>query len=132
MKKRGLLIASALLISTLTGMFITSCDKDTNSYLHVTVVDETDKSKTFEGAEVKVDMNGSAVKREGLTDANGEFFTSFPAPAVFNVQAIYEIAEQSNSTTKVYREGKGSARLKDGDTAYVTVALGTELKSVPR
>lgn len=132
MKKRVLLIASSLLISALTSTLMISCDKDTNSYLHVTVVDETDKTKTFEGAEIKVDMNGSAVNREGLTDANGVFFTSFPAPAVFSIQAIYEIAEQSNSTTKVYREGKGSARLKDGDTSYVTVALSTELKSVPR
>lgn len=128
MKKNWLLTISALIISTLCLGFFSSCDKDTDCTLAVTVID----SKTgnpFSGIHVKIYNQSSTsddIQVIGYTDANGRFKTSFKAPGLFQVVATRETGlENPISRMKYYNVETNSVRLIDGETVECKVALDT-------
>ena len=132
MKKKCLFILSLVLFSGLT-MFFSACDKDTNSYVDVYVVDEATK-KPLPAAYVKIDIENSYVNQSGYTDGSGHYLTSFRDPAIFNVNVEYEGAEcygmngeYDPLVYKCYRVGSNTVRLKEGETVEVTVNVGAEI-----
>ena len=128
MKKNLLLTVSALIISTLCLGFFSSCDKDTDCTLSVTVVDSK-TSTPFSGIHVKVYNQSSTsddIQVTGYTDANGRFKTTFKAPGLFQVVATRETGfENPISRMKYYNRETNSVRLVDGETVECRVALDT-------
>ncbi len=129
MKKKILALACLLLIGGLSAFFFNACDKDTNCYVEVTVLDEASKlpvSNVF----IKIDIDSSYIKAEGYTDAAGQFRAEFAAPAIFNVAATYETGYDSVYTADkflCYRKGNNTIRLKEGDTVKSVVNLESEI-----
>ncbi len=129
MKKKILAIIGLFLISGLSTVFFTACDDDTNCYVKVNVIDEATK-KPVSNVFIKIDIDSSYVSSQGLTDAQGQFFTQFTAPAIYNVAAKYETGYDSLYTVDqfyCYRKGNNTIRLKEGDTVETTVILESEI-----
>ena len=129
MKKKILALACLILIGGLSAFFFGACDKDTNCYVEVTVIDEITKLPV-KGANVKIDIDNSYVSAEGITDAAGKFKTQFSAPAIFNVAVTYETGYDDTYTPDVfycYRKGNNTIRLKEGEIVYCTVTLEAEV-----
>lgn len=113
----------------LSVFFFSACDKDTNCYVEVTVIDETTKLPVS-GVFVKIDIDSSYINAQGYTDASGNFSTVFSAPAIFNVSAKYETGYDDTYTPDVfycYRKGNNTIRLKEGETVKTTVNLEAEI-----
>lgn len=130
-KKHFFFIACALMCGV-SAMFFQSCDKDTNCYVKVNVVDIVTDSLSHidtlpvNGAYVKIDIDSSMVNATGYTDLLGVFDTVFSAPAIFNVAVKLTVLDTPTyDPTKfdVYRRGSSTIRLKEGDTVFSTVIL---------
>lgn len=130
MKKKILAFACLLLMGGLSTFFFSRCDKDTNCYVEVTVLDELTE-RPMKGVFVKIDANGgSPVYAEGITNELGRFDTVFSAPAIFNVHAEYETGYDSLYTRDAfycYRVGNNQVHLKEGETQHVTVILESKI-----
>ncbi|MBQ6236753.1 MAG: hypothetical protein IJK07_00910 [Bacteroidales bacterium] len=129
MKKKILTLVCLVLIGGLSIFSISACDKDTNCYVRVTVVDEVTHAP-IKGVFVKIDIDSSYINAQGYTDASGNFDATFTAPAIFNVAAKYETGYDSVYTRELffcYRKGNNTIRLKEGDTVFSTVNLETEI-----
>ena len=134
MKKKIFALASLLLIGGLSIFFFAACDKDTDCYVEITVVDEATK-RPLPLIFVKIDSNeseygdttlSSAVNAKGYTDAKGVFRATFSAPAIFNVYAVWETGQTEQYPDSVfynYRDGKNTIRLREGETVKSTVIL---------
>ncbi|MBQ9587378.1 MAG: hypothetical protein IJR26_05945 [Bacteroidales bacterium] len=136
MKKKILALACLLLMGGLSVFFFAACDKDTNSYVEITVVDEL-TGRPIPRVFVKIDSNesdygdtttSSAVNATGFTDITGTFKAQFSAPAIFNVYAVYEADTMYNEQYDrvnfyCYRDGKGTIRLREGETVKNTIIL---------
>lgn len=122
MKKKSIVFALALILSTLVAFTFTSCDKDTMCYVTVKVIDEVDNSAVV-GAYVKIDNNGSSIYAEGATNENGVFKTEFAAPAIFNVNVTKDVVIDSVSGAMGYRVGDATFKIKEGETTDVVVTL---------
>lgn len=140
MKKKCLFILSLVLLSGLTTLF-SGCDKDTNSYVDVYVVDEATK-RPLQHAYVKIDIENSYVNDEGYTLGDGHYLTQFRDPAIFNVYVEYEdydcygvhydetgmpSFDYDPTIYKCYRTGSNTVRLKEGETVEVTVNVSAEV-----
>ena len=125
MKKKILALACLILIGGFSVFFFGACDKDTNCYVEITVVDEVTKmpvSNVF----VKIDIDSSYINAQGYTNAAGQFTTTFSAPAIFNVAAKYETGYDDIYTPDqfyCYRKGNNTIRLKEGEVVRSTVNL---------
>lgn len=125
MMKKFFALALISLIGGLSAIFFNACDKDTNCYVRVNVIDEVTNAPVG-GAFVKIDIDSSYVKAEGITDAMGIFDATFDAPAIFNVNVTFETGYDDVYTPDIYycyRKGSNTIRLKEGDTVYSTVVL---------
>ena len=119
-----------VLISGFSVFFLSSCDKDTNCYVKIDVIDE-DTKMPVSGVFVKIDKDDSYINAEGYTNAQGRFETVFSAPAIFNVAATYETGYDDTvykpEIFYCYRQGNNTIRLKEGDTVYSKVVLKSEV-----
>ena len=133
MKKKGLITLGVLFFSALGAITFQACDKDTYSYLDVTVIDH-DTRLAVPNAAVTISAAGSTVGDYGFTDGDGLFSTKFAAPAVFDIYARMFIMETdidsiSDPATITYtyryyhRDGATSIRLKEGETVDATVYI---------
>ncbi|MCF0212333.1 MAG: hypothetical protein HUK17_05510 [Bacteroidales bacterium] len=125
MKKKILALALTILIGGMSAVLFNACDKDTNCYVQVTVLDQA-SNKPVKDVFVKIDIDSSYVKAEGKTDMFGIFNATFAAPAIFNVSATLETGYDSIYTPDIYycyRTGSNTIRLKEGDTVFSTVIL---------
>lgn len=116
----------------LSALFFNACDKDTDCYVKVKVVDiVTDSTNITDtlpvnNAYVKIDIDSSMVKAEGRTDLSGTFASVFTAPAIFNVAVKYTVLDTPTYNPNkfdVYRRGSNTIRLKEGDTVFSTIIL---------
>ena len=137
MKKKGLIAAGILFFSALGAISFQSCDKDTYSYLDVTVIEQETRHAVPHAA-VTISASGSTVGDYGFTDDEGVFSTKFAAPAVFDVYARMFIVEEiidsisdPSSYTYTYkyfhRDGASSIRLKEGETVEATVYINGDM-----
>ncbi|MGX8712971.1 MAG: carboxypeptidase-like regulatory domain-containing protein [bacterium] len=133
MKKKNLFLSALLFFSILPISLFTSCDKDTNSYLEVTVVDETyvDPISGIEianmpipGAAVTVYQDGGHVYAAGITDGSGSYSTHFVAPAIVKIKAVIQLYTQGeNPQPNGQRRGETSVRLVEGETVSAKVTV---------
>ncbi|MCQ2273402.1 MAG: hypothetical protein MJZ86_01265 [Bacteroidales bacterium] len=139
MKKKSLFLIGALLLSALSTMFFTSCDKDTWCYIDVTVLDPKNDNAPAGGAWVKIqyvkenesDPNNpvtGTIADTGQCDSHGIYKTKFAAPAIFTIAARIDEPDTLNFNKPYYREGEKSIRLKEGETVYATVKVNGEKK----
>lgn len=130
MKKKILAIACFVLISGLSTLLFSSCDKDTTCYVEITVIDELTK-QPVSGVKVKIlDIDTSFGNTQGVTSASGVFSTQFKAPAILNVTAEYETGYDEMYTPDVfycYRKGSNTIRLKPGEVVKSTINLEKDI-----
>lgn len=120
MKKKILSFFALLAFSILPMTLFTACDKDTNCYLDVYVVDEATKNP-ISGAVIKISQdNGGNVRDEGFTDKNGHCKKKFSAPAIINIEATLAVAGG-------VRRGETSVRLQEGETINAKIALTSQI-----
>lgn len=137
MKKKGLIAVGILFFSALGAITFQSCDKDTYSYLDVTVVEQA-TGHVVPHAAVTISASGSTVGDFGYTDDEGVFSTKFAAPAVFDINARMFIIETTvdsisdpSTITYTYKhfhsDGSSSIRLKEGETVESTVYINGDI-----
>ena len=131
MKKRSLMLTFLLLFSGLSMLTFSSCDKDTNSYLTVTVVDAESKNPISDVSVIVAPDGGNIEKHIGKTDANGNYETQFVAPAIMSIDVRLDIPAQSTENTLAFRHAESSARLKEGEMVIVEVPLPTDVLFEP-
>lgn len=139
MKKKGLIALGVLFFSALGVISFQSCDKDTYSYLDVTVIDQS-TGHVVPAAAVSISASGSTVGDFGYTDADGVYSTKFAAPAVFDINARMFIKETVTDTLSnparvrytdsyFHRDGASSIRLKESETVDATVYINGDMLS---
>lgn len=120
MNKKITLLSLALFFSMLSCSIFSSCDKDTNCYLDVLVVDETSRAP-IPGAKITINQNGGSVHDEGITNENGLYQTHFSAPAVVNINAVLDMGNTGE------RRGSNAVRLIEGEVKTVTIPMPAEI-----
>lgn len=125
MKKTRLLLGGILLISLLSVVVFSACDKDTWCYLEVSVVDQKTNLPAPD-AHLLISMDGTLADT-GITDANGIYTTKFAAPAIFNVKARLLYQDTLNPNVPYFRQGVKSVRLKEGETVQVTAVVESDI-----
>lgn len=133
MKKKSLFLMGALLISVLSTVLFSSCDKDTFCYIDVTVLDAKNENLPAPGAWVKIGyvkqneadpmhpITGT-IADTGQCDQHGVYRTKFGHPAIFTISARIDEPDTINYKP-YYREGEKSIRLKEGETVTATVKV---------
>lgn len=122
MKKKFKISALILFFSLLPTAIFISCDKDTNCYLDVLVLEEGERTPVS-GAKIIIDQESGSVYAEGVTEGNGKFSTYFTAPAILNVTAEMLVDEENNG----YRRGSTTVRTVEGETRTATVTLPKQI-----
>lgn len=125
MKKKRLFWGGLLLISVLSAITFSACDKDTWCYLEVLVKDQQTDLPAPD-AHILISMEGTLADT-GITDANGIYTTKFAAPAIFNVKARLSYYDTLNPNVPYFRQGIKSVRLKEGETVQVTAVVESDV-----
>ena len=113
-----------LFFSILPLAFFASCDKDTNSYLEVLVIDDATKAP-ISGANVDITQTGGGtVQAHGVTGADGIFKTMFKAPAIVKVKASLPIPVSQGGGE---RRGETQVRLLEGETLTAKISLTDQI-----
>lgn len=127
MKKKILVLPVLLFISLLSSLLFTSCDKDTNCYVEVLVVNKSNRAPVSD-AKVELYQHNCSPNdynyATGVTDENGKFTTHFGAPAILTIKVTH--ATTTNGVVGT-RTGYGTVRLIEGETKEATVALDSEI-----
>ncbi|MBR1550257.1 MAG: carboxypeptidase regulatory-like domain-containing protein [Bacteroidales bacterium] len=135
MKKKNLLFSVALFFSILPMALFTSCDKDTNCYLDVKVVDEgiinpisgeLTTGAPIGGAVVEIYQDGGTVYAKGVTGRDGVFSTYFNAPAIVKIKATLQLFNEAGAAAGE-RRGETSVRLQEGETTDATITLSSQV-----
>ncbi len=135
MKKKNLLLSAMLFFSTLSISLFASCDKDTNCYLDVKVVEESVvdpisgtaiSGVTVPGATVEVYQDGGNVHANGITNGSGIYSTYFDAPAIVKIKAKEQVYNATGQAIGE-RRGETAVRLKQGETVSALITLGSQL-----
>lgn len=120
MNKKVTFLSALLFISMLSLSLFTSCDKDTNCYLDVIVVDEASRAP-IPGAKIVINQTGGSVYDEGVTNENGVYSTHFNAPAVLYISATLAMPNDGE------RRGNGAVRLVEGEVKEVTIPMPADI-----
>ena len=131
MKKKIFALACLILMGGLSICFFNSCDKDTTCRVKISVIDE-ETSLPLSGVFVRfLDIDTSFGVSQGVTNSAGLFETQFKAPAILNVEAIYETGYDEIFTPDLYfchRDGSNTVRLKEGETIEATIVIEKTIK----
>lgn len=120
MNKKVTLFSVLLFFSMLSCGLLSSCDKDTNCYLDVLVVDETSRAP-IANAKITISQNGGSLYDEGVTGADGIYQTHFSAPAIVNINAVLDMGNTGE------RRGSNAVRLVEGEVKTVTIPMPAEI-----
>ena len=120
MKKKIIFASAMLFFSILPMLLFTSCDKDTNSYLEVLVIDDATK-EPIPGANVDITQSGGGtIQVHGVTDSKGIFKATFKAPAIVKVKASLPMPIEQGGGE---RRGETQVRLIEGETLTAKISL---------
>ena len=120
MKKKIFFASAMLFFSILPMLLFTGCDKDTNSYLEVYVIDD-DTKLPISGADVDITQsNGGTVQVHGVTGDDGIFKATFKSPAIVKVKASLPIPITQGGGE---RRGETQVRLLEGETLTAKISL---------
>ena len=122
MNKKRFLTHAMLFISLLTAAVFSACDKDTNCYLDVLVVEEGTRTPVS-GVGIVISQEHGSIHVDGITEGNGKFSTHFTAPAILNIDATLLV----DAENALYRTGKTTVRTKEGETVTAIVTLAQQL-----
>lgn len=125
MKKKSILLPLLLFFSVLPLTLFCSCDKDTNCYLDVNVVDEATQ-RDISGAIVKIYQDGGVVSDNGITGDDGVYSTHFKSPAIVKIKAILKVFDTQGNLAGE-RRGETSVRLLEGETLTAKVVITSQL-----
>ena len=120
MNKKILFASAMLFFSILPLAFFTSCDKDTNIYLEVSVTDETTKLPIPLAIIDITQAGGGTIHVSGITDNDGIFKATFKAPAIVKVKASLPRPDAQGGGE---RRGEKQVRLIEGETLTVEIPL---------
>jgi hypothetical protein len=135
MKKKNFIFSVVLFFSILPMALFYSCDKDTNCYLEVNVVDtgtinpisgETIAGPGIPGAVVEVFQDGGTVYAKGVTGSDGVYSTYFNAPAIVKIKVAYQVYND-NGVAIGERRGETSVRLEEGETVSAQIVLSSQI-----
>ena len=135
MKKKNFIFSLALFFSILPMAFFSSCDKDTNCYLDVNVVDEgtvnpisgeMTSGPGIAGAVVEVYQDGGTVHAQGVTGSDGVYSTYFSAPDIVKIKAKLQLYNESGQAAGE-RRGETSVRLVEGETIPAKITLSSQV-----
>lgn len=120
MKKKIIFTSAMLFFSILPMLLFTSCDKDTNSYLEVLVLDDATKNP-IPAANVDITQSGGGtIQVHGITGNDGIFKASFKSPAIIKVKASLPIPIEQGGGE---RRGETQVRLLEGETLTAKISL---------
>jgi len=134
MKKKNFIFSVVLFFSILPMALFSSCDKDTNCYLEVNVVDtgtinpisgETIAGPGIPGAVVEVFQDGGTVYAKGVTGSDGVYSTYFNAPAIVKIKAKLQLYNGDQPAGE--RRGETSVRLEEGETVSAQIVLSSQI-----
>lgn len=136
MKKKNLFLSVMLFFSVLPMTLFSGCDKDTNCYLEVKVVDES-TADPISGAVIAGDPipnavvevyqdNGGNVQDKGVTDGSGIYTTYFNAPAIVKIKAKLQMYDAGGNPAGE-RRGETAVRLIQGETVSAKVTLSKQV-----
>ncbi len=125
MKKRHLILSATLLFSMLSVALFSNCDRDTNCYLDVKVVD-SDTKMPIPLAVVEVYQDGGTVNATGITGSNGVYSTYFVAPAIVSIKAKLD-SINDNGVRVGERRAAGSVRLVEGETKTAQLTMTKQI-----
>lgn len=129
MKKRHFILCATLLFNLLSVALFSSCDRDTNSYLDVKVVEKhpiTQALMPVPGAEVEIYQDGGTVNAKGFTGNNGVYSTHFVAPAIVSIRVKLDVYNE-NGVRVGERRANGSVRLTEGETKTTQLTLSDQI-----
>lgn len=121
MNKKINILAVALFFSLLPMALFTSCDKDTNSYVDVLVLDEATRNPVSGVEVIFYQPNGGMITDTGYTSTNGIYSTYFVAPSILSIKVSKEV--ENNGV----RRGNGTVRLIEGEKVTAEVNLASEI-----
>jgi len=120
MKK--ILINSAHIIAVISLItFLTTCKKDTDCHVIVTVKYYHDTTMVVPNADVIIAKGD--VRAMGKSDPNGRFEHTFPLEAILDVYAEKDTAEQVYNPPPPALSGAAVVRLQPGRTVHKTVFI---------
>jgi hypothetical protein len=121
MKKKINILAVALFFSLLPIALFTSCDKDTNSYVDVLVLDEATRNPVSGVEVILYQPNGGETTDTGFTSTDGIYSTYFPSPAILSIKVSKAVENNG------LRKGNGTVRLIEGEKVTAEVNLASEI-----
>ena len=125
MKKKTLHSALLLFISLLPALLFSSCDKDTNCYLKVTVLNERRAPIANATVTIRQTTGDALNERAGVTNGEGVFTTYFTAPAILTIEAAQDVYQEGVKVGEY--QGKGTARVSPGEEVESIVVLSSEV-----
>lgn len=125
MKKKQFVLSALLLFSILPLALFSSCDRDTNCYLEVKVIDSNTKMP-IPLALVEVYQDGGTVYSIGTTGNNGVYSTFFVAPAIVSIRAKLDVYNESGVRVGE-RRANGSVRLVEGETKTAQLSMTDQI-----
>ena len=125
MNKKHFILSALLFLSILPMTLFSGCDKDTNCYLDVLVVDNDTKAP-IPGAIVKISQDGGTVSGQGITGGDGIYSTHFGAPAIITIKVTVTVRNDAGQTIGE-RRGETSARLIDGETVTAKINVTNQV-----
>ncbi len=121
MKKKITILSVLLFFSLLPMTLFVSCDKDTNCYLDVEVLDEATGNPISDVA-IEILQDGGNVHDMGVTNGDGVYSTHFIAPAIVKIKAALQLYNNAGQAAG-QRRGETSVRLIEGETLTATIKL---------
>ncbi|MBR1798585.1 MAG: carboxypeptidase regulatory-like domain-containing protein [Bacteroidales bacterium] len=115
MRKSLFAVTIVLFISAISTALLWSCDKDTNSYLKVQVIDEKSRNPV-DGVDITISQQGGTVSGSGVTNASGVYEQTFVSPAIIDISARKTVPYGE-------RRGSTSVRLIEGEVKEATITL---------
>ena len=126
MKKKNLLLSVVLFFSILPMTLFAGCDKDTNCYLTIKVVDSITKIPIPQATVEIYQEGGGTVHAEGLTANDGSFSVQFVAPAIVQVLARLDVYGEGGVRVGE-RRATGSVRLVEGETVSTQLLMTEQI-----
>ena len=116
MLKKSLIAVSLLVITVLSMNIFSSCDRETDCTIVVTVI----SGKTqlpVPGASVYFGRENSDFNVEGVTDAEGKFSHVYKSPAIYDMEAsiTYNVPIDDTYFWEFVERGYNSFRLREGE-----------------
>ncbi|MCR5589416.1 MAG: hypothetical protein K6F72_07355 [Bacteroidales bacterium] len=129
MKKKNLNWGVVLFFSLLPIALFSACDKDTNCYLDVQVYNGATE---IPFSNTKVEIYQSVCDpsdhnyRLGMSDMQGQYKTSFTAPAILKIKVTYMLDTIRPDLYQGYRTSEVAKRIIEGETTTATVHVASD------